>query len=615
MKQQYLLILILLVSNKLFSQPGTLDLSFGNKGKVSSTTQTGLPAEANAVIVKDDGKILVGSGEYISDKKVFLQKQFLTDGTPDLSFGKDGELRTDFGNDIGGGITAMAATRDNNIIAAGIGGLDAFNNRGADILLAKYDKSGKLDSAFGINGLVVADFGLFEYANCMKLLSNDKILVAGSCRKRNVNSKNNCLIARFNADGSLDRTFGDNGKVITDAGSTYGSVINSIAITADRSIIAAGKAENLYGSIYNKILLAKYTADGKLITDFGVNGFVFTDLSEGQDFANAVAVQDDGKIVAAGVTGAYSAKAGMCIARYNENGNPDSSFNGTGVRIIYFGEDNAWAQSLLIQKDKSFLLGGFKFDNAANGHYDFALVSVMQDGSLNSSFGNEGMVTTDFSGFTDYCDAIALQPDGKIIAAGGSSDELNNISYVSLARYTNDKGTSGIIAKIRRWLQHHNGFTWDAGNYISSYVVQRSNDGMHWSAVNRQQATTDNKQPAANSLYYNDPSPLSGTNFYRLQTTGTDGLVNYSNVLAVTPNDNAIRLSPNPATNSLHIEGLSAGKVEITVIDFTGRIVFNIQPYAFSHVYNLNITALKRGNYLLKIEMNDEVITKKFVKK
>jgi len=620
-----LLISFVLSVSKLLSQPGILDLSFGDSGKVLYTTQTGFPSPANAVIIKEDGKILVGSGEYVSEKKVFLQKQCLTDGTPDLSFGKNGEVRTDFGNGVGGFITAMAVTSDHKIITAGIGGLDAFTPHGADVLLAKYDDKGNLEADFGANGLVIVDFGLFEYAQCVKLLNDNKILVGGCARKTpNFEGKNNFLLVRFNADGSLDSSFGDNGKVITDVGLIYGSVINSIAVTADGSVIAAGKAENLSGSIYNKILLAKYTADGELITDFGVDGFVFTDPSDGQDFATSVALQDDGKIVAAGVTGAYSTQqAGMCIMRYNENGSPDSSFNQTGVFVIYFGDDNAWAEALMIQKDKSFLLGGFKYQNSLTpdvSAYDFALASVTTDGSLNASFGKGGTVTTDFSNLIDYCNAIALQPDGKIVAAGGSSDSLGTISYITLARYNNDTKSKKqiLITKIRRWLQHHNGIVWDNMPGVKSYAVQRSADGVKWTTVHSQQSTANSQSSIVNSTlstinYYNDASPLPGTNYYRLQVTSVNGAIAYSNVIAINNEPSTISLSPNPAKNVLHIQGLtSSNKAKITVVDFAGNE--KLQAVSNNILYNLNIASLKAGNYLLRVETGDKVIMKQFVK-
>jgi hypothetical protein len=168
-----------------------------------------------------------------------------------------------------------------------------------------------------------------------------------------------------------------------------------------------------------------------------------------------------------------------------------------------------------------------------------------------------------------------------------------------------------IITKIRRWLQHHNGIQWNKLNDISNYIVQRSYDGIHFSQIARINSN-DNS-----ALTYEDPSPLNGTNYYRLQTTSINGAVNYSNALAVTNNE--IKISPNPATNSLHIEGLSSTKnlpagrqVKLTVVDIAGNI--KLQTVTNASSFNLNIASLKAGNYLLKIEINGEVVTKQFVK-
>ncbi|MEO8713060.1 MAG: T9SS type A sorting domain-containing protein [Parafilimonas sp.] len=193
----------------------------------------------------------------------------------------------------------------------------------------------------------------------------------------------------------------------------------------------------------------------------------------------------------------------------------------------------------------------------------------------------------------------------------GSIDTL----AVSLAAY-NKYGVRQMIAlKIRRWLQHRNGIMWGNVNGANSYAVQRSGDRVNWTIVYRQPITV-NRQRSAD--YYNDSSPLSGTNYYRLQTTSTNGAINYSNVIAITADEDAIKISPNPATNSLHIEGLSAGRqglsanTKLTVIDFAGNI--KLQAFSNSNSYNLNIASLTTGNYLLKIKMNNDVVTKKFVK-
>jgi hypothetical protein len=206
-----------------------------------------------------------------------------------------------------------------------------------------------------------------------------------------------------------------------------------------------------------------------------------------------------------------------------------------------------------------------------------------------------------------------LQPDGKIVAAGGSSDGIT--SYISLARYNNDQPNKKqiFITKLRRWLQHRNGFMWDNANGIKNYAVQRSGDGMNWATVNSQQSTVNRSTLTANNNYYNDPSPLNGTNYYRLQTTSVDGAVNYSNVIAVTADEDATKISPNPAKNNLQITGLSSSnKTKITVVDFSGNI--KLQAVANNTSYKLNIASLTTGNYLLKIEAGNNIVTKKFVK-
>jgi hypothetical protein len=159
-----------------------------------------------------------------------------------------------------------------------------------------------------------------------------------------------------------------------------------------------------------------------------------------------------------------------------------------------------------------------------------------------------------------------------------------------------------------------------------SYVVQRSADGVKWATVYRSPITVNSQSPIVNSQlstvnYYNDASPLPGTNYYRLQTTSMDGAMAYSNVIAINNEPSTISLSPNPAKNVLHIEGLSSSQnlptgrqAKITVVDLNGNVAWSVQLSANSSSYNLNIAALKPGNYWIKLEVNGEEVTKQFVK-
>jgi uncharacterized delta-60 repeat protein len=449
---------------------GTLDTTFGEQGKLLSTTSTGLPWPANSVVVKEDGAILVGSGEATA----FLVKQFLNNGIPDSSFGIAGEARTVFKNYLEAYTTSVNITNDNKIIAAGIGdgGIGSHNS---DILLARYLANGKADSSFGVNGSIAIDLHLIEVINCMKITNQGKILVAGYCAAGD-EKKDNCFLAQFNSDGSVDTNFGDSGKVITDVGDSYQSYINSIAIAADGSIIAAGYAGYIRDFQQDPILLAKYDRNGKLTTDFGNSGLVFTRVSSNADYGYAVALQDDERIVVAGAANyKIQDSSAMVIVRYNSDGSLDKSFNNTGSLSVFFGTDNAVARALSVQPNGNYIIGGVKFvDYASPLNYaadDFAVASVTKDGKIDSSFGTNGITTTDFLELDDGCNALALQQDGKIIAAGGSTDVTNSITYITLARYNNDNTTKKqiIVQKIKHYIQTHNNAQATTLNTVSIY--------------------------------------------------------------------------------------------------------------------------------------------------
>ncbi len=456
MKLTFTLIILCFSLELMAQKAGTPDTSFAGQGKLLSTTSLGLPYAAQSVVIKKDGAILVGSGEGTA----FLLKQFLNNGIPDSSFGVAGEARTVFKNYLDAYTTSVNITNDNKIIAAGTGG-GGIGTHNSDILLAKYLANGKTDSSFGKNGSVAIDLKLIEVINCMKITNQGKILVAGYCAAGD-EKKDNCFLAQFNNDGSIDTNFGDSGKVVTDVGASYQSYINSIAVAPDGSIVTAGSAKYIPNSKQDQILLAKYTVDGKLETDFGTNGLVFTDVGSDADYGYAVALQNDKKIVVAGAANyLIQDSTAMVIVRYNNDGSLDKSFNNTGALPVFFGNDDAGARALSLQPNGDYIIGGVKFvDYTSPPNYaadDFALASVTKEGKIDSSFGTNGITTTDFSEFDDGCAALALQQDGKIIAAGGSTDVTNRITYITLARYNGFLTQKQIIVqKIKHYIQTHN---------------------------------------------------------------------------------------------------------------------------------------------------------------
>jgi uncharacterized delta-60 repeat protein len=235
------------------------------------------------------------------------------------------------------------------------------------------------------------------------------------------------------ARGDLDPTFGSGGKVRTDFG---GSEIGwAVAVQRDRRIVVAGGRSD---SESDDFVLARYTARGLLDRSFDGDGKVETDLDGGFDWASDVAVQGDGKIVAAGrslLGEAEADGADMALARYNRDGSLDPSFGEGGTVLTTFEPTGiAGASALVIQADGKIVAGGH---TGSGAEADFALARYLPDGELDADFGDGGQVTTPISAVTDWLLALAVQPDGKLVAAGYSYESLSR-GHIALARYNLD---------------------------------------------------------------------------------------------------------------------------------------------------------------------------------
>lgn len=564
------------------AQPGSLDYSFGDSGKVVSKYF----GNCYSMKVQTDDKI-VCSG--INDYKIQVVR-YLPDGIIDSSFGNNGIIYPNI-PETNPQTTSMFLQPDQKILIAS----DCYKNGIPTIVLMRLLPNGSLDESFGTNGIIDSTFGIGESIPSIALQPNGQILLAGWYYP-------GFILIRFNADGSIDESFGEEGKVITDFGSS--TVPTDVKLDMLGNIIVSGDKG---GTTYSKFLLAKYSSQGVLDKSFGNNGVTTTDFGKYGDYLEGIAIQSDSKIIGVGVTGTDFTfeNENIAVVRYNTDGSLDKSFGSEGKITVTFDGINSQANSLLLTPDNKVLIGGGVGGSAEGTSTDFTLIRLLSNGALDSSFGVNGKVITDF-GLYETGAHIAFQ-NNKIMFAGTSytSDTQNQINY-ALARYNNDGKNIKqiIITKIKKWLQHHNGFIWDANSSISSYTIQRSYDGIHFNSIARINAGTQS------SYTYEDATPLNSDNYYRLQTTSTNGVINYSNIIAVTNSD--VKISPNPATNTLVIQGLPTNKTKITVVDFTGNEKLKVAANNTS--YNLNIASLKAGNYLLKIEMNDEVVTKKFLK-
>ena len=406
--------------------PGDLDPSFGTGGKVLTEIPPDFIAQAQALVLQPDSKILaVGSAPGGRGVSIFALARYDPDGSLDSTFGGGGVVTTDFGDGgvFGAGATAVALQTDGRIIAAG----SSFG----DFALARYNPDGSLDSTFGSGGRVTIGFGFSdEAARAVTVDPDGKIRVAGLRRPFDLTTIDFAL-ARLNADGSLDSTFGAGGTVVSPFGPSNGTTIFAEMFQPDGKILAAGIAfaDFAPGGSNGDFALARYNTDGSVDTSFGTSGRLTTDFAVGsEDEARAVAMQPDGRIVAAGSSGGFPEFA---LARYNPDGSLDISF-GVGGKVTTSVFSVAQARAVAVEASGDIVAAGSGFIGGVC-FGDFALVRYTAAGGLDSGFGTGGTVITDFAGGDDCANALALQLDGRIVAAGFATDG-SNFDF-GLARY------------------------------------------------------------------------------------------------------------------------------------------------------------------------------------
>jgi len=386
-------------------------------------------AEINALALQSDGKI-VAAGYSVIDldtyENSFSLARYNTDGSLDTSFDGDGRVVTTFG-DTNSAVRAVAARNDGKIVAAGDCWGESYSFQ--RIAIVRYNANGSLDTSFGTGGLVCVSSGK-TYASIygMALQADGKIVLAGWTA--NAGDPNSFLLTRYNANGTLDTTFGASGVTLT-AFSTHDAEINGIVLQSDGKILAAGTEQ-----YNNDFIIARYTVTGALDTTFGGgDGFTITDFGV-DGSATGITLQPDGKAVVAGNMSPDS----FALARYNTDGTLDPSFDGDGMLVTDFNAESFdILYAALAQPDGKILAAGSAFSTSTNDE-DFALVKYNADGSLDTSFSDDGKLAINFSASErEAAHALALQADGSILLGGVATYEtpIQRMEF-ALARIQND---------------------------------------------------------------------------------------------------------------------------------------------------------------------------------
>lgn len=392
---------------------GSLDTSFDTDGIV--TTSIGERDNmASAIKLQSDGKIIVAGVANTVVRKDFALARYNSNGSLDPTFDGDGIVVSALGSGYSGA-AALALQGDGRIVAAG--------NANSTFAVARYQTNGSLDPTFDADGKVFTNLGNgSDRAAEMALQPDGKIIVVGSRWSGNFTD---VAVVRYNRDGGLDPTFGNEGITITPVNNSSDNAY-AVAVQPDGKIVVVGTTlledESFSRSMF---LVVRYNSNGTLDTTFGTGGIVTTSI--GTNFfntASAVGIQNDGKIVVAG----YS-NNDFAMARYNDNGSLDTTFSGDGMVVTPISLDNSnQAYDLAIQSDGKIIAVG------SNGT-DFAIVRYNANGSLDTSFGGDGIVTNPVNG-TAY--SVALQADNRIVVAGFSYDVDGYYTRFTVARYSDD---------------------------------------------------------------------------------------------------------------------------------------------------------------------------------
>ena len=471
-----------------------------------------------------------------------------------------------------------------------------------------------IDPAFGTNGVahtIVGDGG--SSGHSVAIQYDDKVVMVGET--------NVCqgAVARFNPNGTLDNTFGNNGSVLVPKIGDRDYLLD-VVIQSDGKIVATGYSARLTG--YD-IILVRLNVNGTLDISFGTNGIKIIDINGNPDFAEAIIVQPDGKLVLGGYSGyeftvvrvntngALDATFGtngvtqtlfdisncssitgialqadgkivavgntvnsinyskFAVARFNADGTFDNTFGANGKQVFEIGTQFDFLTSVCIQGDGKILLGGHTY-RTFGPKYDIAVARLLSNGTLDNTFGTNGVAKNRIVDGANYITEIMLQSDGKIVVAGRTVFD-NAVYNFGVARFN----TNGTLDNSF----HENGVADTDVNSMEAYgeaaVIQH--DGGILVAGHAYNASSTSEFVA---VRYIDPTIVS------VSETETIG--------------NLLSISPNPANNVLKIETKSTCNIDI--LDVSGKVVFS--TVSDSQVL-VDVSKLSSGFYFVRAISNN----------
>lgn len=580
MLKVFTILMCCLFINKATGQTIELDYSFGDSGLVSieGNTVTGL-------FLQPDNKILL---TFFSGFKV---RKLNEDGSVDSIFGIDGTSEVILGQS-----RCAVIQEDGKIVQAG-------DNDTSQTILIRHLPNGVLDSSFGNSG--IAHLALIDnYDPAITIQQDQKILLCSYAYSK-------LAVARVNQNGALDSSFNGTGYLYVDLPFSY-DFGSGIQVLPNGKIIATGYS--FVGST-DEVQAVRILSNGIVDSTFGVNG-IFSINTGPYDYAMDMTIQQDGKILIAG----YAKKDvppfdyDFTVVRADINGKSDSTFGNNGLVKVALGtgSDNVdWCFGVEVQPDGKIILAGKYFKNGVN---TAALVRLLPDGTLDTSFDNDGILKAAF-GPSYYMTAV--QPDGKIIAAGTQlARYLNNLitgpctsnfslypDTFELHKYWAVNLASGTPPMTYIW-------SWGDGTYDTLPYPSHTYDaaGFYTICLN----VFDSLGCVNNFCNSFDLLKLMSSNKLNEMLT-----VNVISNIPVQANaqsseSNSITIYPNPAQTkiNIHLSRPPVESIRIRMINYLGTVVYDqaLEPRNHSRITITPSESIPSGYYLVKVQIGSQIL-------
>jgi uncharacterized delta-60 repeat protein len=460
-----------------FNTDGTLDNGFGNNGFIFGDINSAQD-DANFLDFDSDGKILAG-GDNVDFSKIagyisFSCFRFNTDGSPDNGFGsggsvidflpiysfdyrsmfeqKDGKLLTISGSNaqVDNSIYLNRFNSDGSLDnSLGQGGRIFLNPSAAgffqpdgkvlavsysgsgDINLTRYNTDGNIDPNFGVSGNVTTDFGGTEYPNLAAFQTDNKIIVGGATYDDN---GSDCIVVRYNSDGSLDQSFGNGAGFAKIAIDNYDQP-QDMVVGPDGKIVVAILGEAFppdFSYFYFDILIVRLNSDGTPDQSFGNQGTLLYRRSSG-DFVGPLQVLNNNKIVFTDLLQVANEGYTSSLQRLNVDGTLDLTFGQNGIVSCDPG-------SMIVQSDGKMIVAGYQPDN--QGNLKFTLSRFNDNGEVDPTFGNNGQTILSFTDLDNRIGFAYLSSSSNSLFVSGAGTSKNEESFGIIAKFHADAAGS-----------------------------------------------------------------------------------------------------------------------------------------------------------------------------